>query len=52
MIETAPLLTNEKKSWYQVHLVNNESMDRTTSDKSSALGYYSMLYQHHMWKTE
>ena len=52
MIETALLLTNEKSSWYQVPFLNNEIMDRKISDKKSALGYYSMLYQHHMWKAD
>ena len=43
MIETAILLTNEKKSWYQVHFLNNESMDSKTSYNKSNLGYYYLL---------
>ena len=42
----------KKISWYQVNFVNNESMDRKTSDNKSALLYYSMLYQLHMWKID
>ena len=53
MIKIALLLTNEENiTWYQVHFVNNGNIDRKTSDKYSSLGYYFMLYQHHMWKTD
>ena len=37
--------------WYQVRILNNESMDKKPSDTKGFLVYYSMLYQRHMQKT-
>ena len=51
MTETELLLTNDKNAWYQVHFLNNESMDSKNSDNKAALGYYYIVYQHNMRKT-
>ena len=53
MIEIKLLLTNEENiTWYQVLFLKYGNIDGKISDKYSSLGYYYMLYQHHMWKTD
>ena len=52
MIEIAPLHINEKKLHGIKSIFLTMEIYRKTSDKKSSLGYYYMLYQHHMWKTD
>ena len=35
-----------------IHFVNNESIDKKTSDTNTPLGYYYMFYKRHTYKTD